>query len=94
MQPNLAELKEQGVEFFVFTIGDRKENEQIFAQLELDVTILYDHDFQVLRLFGVDSFPQTFFIDKQGRAAAATVGWGRNSYEQEFLPIVQALLDE
>lgn len=94
LQPKLAELQEQGVDLYVFVNGSRADNLQFFQRNPLQAVILADQEIEVARRFGVTALPQSFFVDRQGRLAAGIIGWGKNSYQDSVLPLLEALLDE
>lgn len=94
MQPKLSDLKRQGVDLYVFASGSKAENKQFFTRNQIQATVIYDGKLDIGALFGVTAIPETFLMDKQGRVAAGMIGWEQGSYDQDVLPLIQALLKE
>jgi len=61
------------------------------ASLGIRYPVLTDNDYQTWRAFGVDGWPTTFIIDKQGRIRGTHVGEGQYAESER---LIQALLAE
>ncbi|NLW17501.1 MAG: redoxin domain-containing protein [Firmicutes bacterium] len=94
MQPELAELREQGIDSYVVAVGSREELIRVFNKLQLEATIIHDSDFSIFQKYSVVSIPKTILVDKEGRAAFAQVGWGYDTLEQEIRPLLTELVAE
>lgn len=94
LQPELAELKEQGVDLYVIAVGPAAGLEQYFKELELEASVIHDKEHEIFPKYDVMAVPTLLLIDKEGRAAFSQKGWSSNSYEQEILPLLTKLLDE
>jgi thioredoxin-related protein len=94
LQPELADLKEQGIDLYVIAAGLQKDLAWFFDQVELEATVVHDTDYTIFQKYSIVSIPTLLLIDKEGKAAFAHVGWGTNSFEQHIEPLLLELLAE
>lgn len=93
MQPKLGELKEQGIDLYVVAIGKEDELKEIFTENEVEATVIYDAGAKIHQQFRA-LLPETLYVDREGRVAAVTLGWGPGALEMETLPLIEAILEE
>lgn len=94
LQPELEDLREQGVDLYVVAAGQASEIEKFFNQNQLEATVIYDKDYVIAQQYSVRAVPYLLLVDKQGRVAYTKLGWGGNTYEDEIVPLLSALLAE
>jgi peroxiredoxin len=93
LQPELPELKEQGMDFYVVTAGSERELRAFFDRIDLEATIIWDKDLSIFRTYEVVGIPASYFIDKKGRIRDQRLGWTSSSLG-EFKDIVKLLCEE
>lgn len=94
MQPELADLREQGVDLYVIAAGQTSDIEYFFNQNQLEATIVHDKDYAIVQQYDVTAVPFLLIVDKQGRIAYAQRGWADGAYERSILPLLTTLLAE
>ncbi len=94
MQPELAALKEQGVDLYVIAIGSEKDLSWFFNEVQLEATIIHDTDFSIFQKYSVVALPSLLLIDKEGRVAFNLVGWGLEAFTEQIQPLLTDLLAE
>lgn len=93
MQPELPQLKEQGVDLYVIAAGRERDLKAFFEQNKLESTVIWDQDLSIFRTYQVDGVPASYFLDKQGRIRDHRLGWGSTSLA-EFKDIVKVLSED
>lgn len=94
LQPELPDLREQGVDLYVVAAGSATSVTDFFEQNRLEAAVIHDHDHQIAREYRVSAIPFVLLIDKQGRVAYAHLGWSNDTYETQILPSLETLLAE
>lgn len=94
MQPELAELREQGVDLYVVAAGQTSDVENFFTQTQLEATIVHDKDYKISQQYAIEVVPFLVVVDKQGRVAYAQLGWADKAYEDVLSPLLTTLLAE
>ncbi len=94
LQPELADLREQGVDLYVVASGKTSDVEHFFDSNQLEAIVIHDQDYKIGGQYGVTAVPFVLIIDKEGRVAFAQLGWGGDTYEATVMPLLTTLLAE
>lgn len=71
----------------------KKPIEDLFQRYMLDLPVALDPNRKVAFLYGVSKFPETYFIDKQGKVRHKFIGpW--NWTDRKFIDILEKMLAE
>lgn len=93
MQPELAKLKEQGLDFYVVAAGSERDLKAFFSRTKLAATIIWDQSLDIFKAYEVDGIPASFFVDKKGKIRDQRLGWTSSSLT-EFKNTVKLLSEE
>lgn len=97
--PSMQRLNEvfAGRDFVMLAVNVESDGAKILPeflrQFPHSYQVLLDGDGQAQKLYGVDKFPETFVIDKQGRVVERIIGardWSATAMLQRFNTLVAA----
>ena len=87
--------KKQGFEILAVTVDEVEDRPNVVAFAganKINFPILYDEG--VAKLYGVNSYPTTFFINKQGNIRYQNSGLDLKNAERELEIVIEELLKE
>jgi peroxiredoxin len=93
LQPELEEIKEQGIGFYFIIAGRERELRAFFERYPVSADVLWDEDLQIFWDYDVEALPATFFVDKEGLVRETKLGWGKDSLT-ELKSLVNQLVSE
>ncbi len=94
--PSLENLhqKFKGKNFVLIAIDINEKREAVLKSVRrngLSFTNLLDPDGQVASMYGVNSTPAKFLIDKEGNMVGAALGY-RDWEQEEFITLIKELM--
>lgn len=94
MEKAMEQFPSQQVELISVNLEEQPEQiRDVLQRHQLNPKVVLDIDGAVARKYQVDSIPQLFIVDREGKIARVYIGGGQNTVEQ-FASSLQELLDQ